>query len=56
MAYTITDKCVQCGKCMDECPASAISLIDGKYVIDPDACASCGLCAGVCEVEAPVEE
>ena len=36
MAYQITDKCVSCGACEGECPVSAISAGDGKYVIDPD--------------------
>ena len=39
----------------DSCPVSAISEGDGKYVIDPDTCISCGSCAGVCPVGAPAE-
>ena len=53
MAYTITDKCISCGTCEGECPVSAISAGDGKYVIDPDTCVECGACASVCPVEAP---
>ena len=53
MAYQITDACIMCGACPDECPASAISAGDDKYVIDADACLDCGACAGVCPVEAP---
>ena len=53
MAYTLTDKCVSCGTCESECPMSAISAGDGKYVIDPDTCVECGACASVCPVEAP---
>ena len=56
MAYKITDKCIACGACKDECPVNAISEGDGKYVINPDECISCGSCASVCPVEAPEEE
>ena len=55
MAYKITDACVSCGTCAGECPVSAISEGDGKYVIDPDKCLDCGACAGVCPVGAPQE-
>ena len=37
MAYKITDKCIACGTCIDECPVGAIS--EGSiYVIDADSC------------------
>ena len=55
MAYVISDECIACGSCADECPVGAISEGDGKYVIDADACLSCGACAGVCPVGAPAE-
>ena len=48
MAYTITDKCVSCGTCEGECPVSAISEGDPKFVIDADTCIDCGACASVC--------
>ena len=50
MAYKISDSCVACGTCIDECPV-AISAGD-IYVIDPDKCIDCGTCAGVCPSEA----
>ncbi len=53
MAYKISDECLNCGACEAECPVSAISAGDGKYVIDADTCIDCGACAGVCPVEAP---
>ena len=56
MAYKITDKCISCGACAENCPVECISQGDDKYVIDTDACIGCGTCAGVCPVEAPVEE
>lgn len=55
MAYTISDDCIACGACADECPVSAIAEGDGKYEIDADACLSCGACEGVCPVGAPQE-
>ena len=33
MAYVITDECVSCGTCEDECPNDAISEGEDKYVI-----------------------
>ena len=55
MAYNITDACVKCGSCADNCPVEAISEGDDKFVIDPDVCVSCGACADNCPVEA-IEE
>lgn len=51
MAYVISDDCIACGTCIDECPSEAISEGD-KYSINPDLCVDCGTCAGVCPSEA----
>ena len=51
MAYVISDSCVACGTCIDECPVGAISEGD-IYSIDPEACTECGTCADVCPSEA----
>ncbi len=58
MSYSITDECIACGSCEEECPVKAISEGEDKYVIDPDLCTDCGACADVCPVEAilPGEE
>ena len=48
MAYKITDACIACGVCAGECPVSAISEGDGKYVIDEAACLDCGACEAAC--------
>jgi ferredoxin len=54
VAYKITDACIACGACVDECPVSCIS--DGEtYVIDEGTCIDCGACAGVCPVDACVQ-
>lgn len=50
MAYVITDGCIACGTCIDECPVGAISEGD-IYSINADACTDCGTCAGVCPSE-----
>lgn len=51
MAHVISDSCVACGSCIDECPVSAISEGD-IYVIDPNSCIDCGACAGACPSDA----
>ena len=54
MAYVISDDCIACGACAEECPVSAISEGDGKYVIDPDTCIECGACAYQCPARLPL--
>lgn len=56
MAYVITDDCISCGACADECAVGAISEGDGKYVIDPETCAECGACVDACATGAIIEE
>jgi len=55
LAYRITDECLACGACMDECPNDAISEGD-IYVIDPEKCSECGACVDACPTGAIVEE
>ena len=56
MAYKISDECISCGACVDECPVGAISQGDEHYVIDPEKCVECGACAATCPVSAPSAE
>ena len=51
MAHKISDSCIACGTCVDECPVEAITAGD-IYVIDADTCIDCGACAGVCPTSA----
>lgn len=55
MAYVISDDCIACGTCIDECPSGAISEGE-KYSIDTDVCVECGTCADVCPSEAILEQ
>ena len=51
----ITDKCKNCKMCMKlGCPA--ITLKDGKVVIDSTQCNGCGLCINVCPFNAIEKE
>ena len=52
MAHKITDACVSCGTCAENCPVDAISQADSLYVIDADKCVDCGACSANCPVEA----
>ena len=46
MAYVITKGCIECGRCMRECPEEAIYKGTGTSVIDPNKCIDCGICRG----------
>ena len=57
MALLITDECIACDACVDECPNGAISEGDPIYVIDTDKCTECvghydePQCQQVCPVD-----
>jgi ferredoxin len=36
MALLITDECIACAACREECPSEAIEENDPIYIIDPD--------------------
>ena len=56
MAFEITNDCINCGACLDCCPAGAIKQGETKYEIDKNACIDCGLCVGECPPGAIVEK
>lgn len=56
MAYKISDDCISCGACAENCPVGAITEGDGRYEIDADKCIDCGSCAENCPVDAPKAE
>lgn len=39
---------VGCSKCLDACPAGAITSLGEKIVVDPGICGGCGSCAANC--------
>ncbi|NLJ95407.1 MAG: 4Fe-4S binding protein [Clostridiaceae bacterium] len=50
MAHVISDECIMCAACVEECPVACITEGDTQYIIDPDVCIDCGACATVCPV------
>ncbi|MDR0790614.1 MAG: DUF362 domain-containing protein [Bacteroidales bacterium] len=43
--------CIGCGSCVQNCPGNAISLVDGKAVIDPEKCLGCAKCIAECPLK-----
>jgi len=56
----ITDECVSCGACVEECPREAISERDDVFTIDPSRCDGCAeldtpACLEVCPNDEAIE-
>jgi len=45
---THTDKCTNCGECVELCYFNAREIVDGELIIKRDNCFGCGLCTDVC--------
>lgn len=62
MATMITEDCINCGACEDECPNGAISMGPEVFVIDPTLCTECvgfsdeQMCAAACPPEVCVQD
>jgi len=41
-------QCTLCGECMTNCPAGALSIVNGKMTSDDSLCISCYCCTEVC--------
>lgn len=53
-----SDKCRGCKACLvaASCPSRAVSVIDGKAVVDSQKCTKCGVCVGKCPFGAVPKE
>lgn len=53
-AYEVSNLCMGClaHPCSAVCPVGAISMVNGKSVIDQDKCKKCGKCQKVCPYNA----
>ena len=53
VAIITVDECVGCGKCVDECPADAITLNgENIAIVQVSECLDCGACVDVCPTDA----
>lgn len=53
ISFVITDKCIGCGACARQCPASCISgEKKTMHVIDQSKCLKCGACETTCKFNA----
>ncbi len=52
--YTVTSQCMGCvaHPCHEVCPRDAISMVNGKSVIDQSKCIKCGKCKAICPYDA----
>ena len=48
VAVVNTAECFSCGLCAEECPLSAIAMVDGLPSVNADVCVGCGICASNC--------
>jgi ferredoxin/coenzyme F420-reducing hydrogenase delta subunit len=61
VAQVSLQDCNGCGRCVADCPFTAVSLAprsdglayDYEAVVNPDRCVSCGLCVGACPTSTP---
>ena len=44
--------CIMCGVCVKACREGAITMADGKIILDTDKCNYCGRCAKACPTDA----
>jgi len=53
-----SELCRGCKKCVvaESCPTKAVSVVNGKAVIDTSKCTSCGVCVGKCPFGAVPKE
>jgi hypothetical protein len=52
LPYFDADRCIKCGRCVDNCPEDALTLSDDKPTpaVDVNKCIGCGECEAVCAV------
>ena len=47
--YVVTEKCIGCTKCAQNCPADAIAMRPyERHEVDDEKCTRCGICKQVC--------
>lgn len=56
-SFEVTNMCRGClaHPCVEVCPVNAVSMVNGKSVINQEKCIKCGLCAKACPYSAIIE-
>ncbi len=44
----IEDWCRGCGRCVEQCAQDALSIVNGKIIVDRESCIFCGYCGAAC--------
>ncbi len=52
MPWVDDSRCTGCRVCVEECPVGAIVMEDSRAEIKMEDCIRCGICHGVCTLEA----
>ena len=52
MPWVDKNMCIGCGICIDECSVKAITMKNGKAIIDMQKCIRCKKCHGICPQKA----
>jgi len=53
--YFITNDCIGCTKCVQQCPVDAISFMPQEvHIIDSEKCIQCDACRQICPVDAVI--
>ncbi|HOJ99143.1 MAG TPA: monomeric [FeFe] hydrogenase [Termitinemataceae bacterium] len=55
--FLVTNACQGClaRPCMMNCPKKAVSVVDGRAIIDKERCVNCGICQQVCPYHAIIK-
>lgn len=56
-SYLVTNNCRNClaHPCTSACPVKAVSIVDGRSIIDKEKCVRCGRCAESCPYDAIIK-
>lgn len=46
--FVVSDSCILCGACVENCVSNALKIEDQKVVINEKQCIGCGQCFALC--------